>query len=211
MLEKYSIPKPNHPNQFLLNPVSMNFNLSGLYLLTGNSGSGKTLLGRSMANLLPLNLQYSGSILRSNNRSKIKYAPQFATDFFVDHESIISNLKVIALESFFNFESEKSTLLGYLPQFGLTDISERLSVPVKSLSAGMKYRLMLLCSIMKNPEFLIIDEPFASLDEKTSADILTVLLNHHRKTNMGMMIISHLIPENLPDTFERIHLKNGLA
>lgn len=210
-IKNYAVPNPTDSNQFLLEPISAQFSLSGLYLVTGNSGFGKTLLGRSIADLLPLNLEFTGEISSDKNKNKIRYAPQFATDFFIDHESILSNLNVIAAESFFLSDTEKTSLLGYFKLFGLEEISDKLSFPVKSLSAGMKYRLMLLCLIMKNPEFLIIDEPFASLDEKTSSDILNILLDQYEKTKMGMMIISHIIPENLPETFERIHLEKSLV
>lgn len=210
-LDNFSIRLPSDNGTILLDSISQSISMSGLYFLTGHSGSGKTLLGRSLAGLLPENVIAEGKISFSGETKKLLYAPQFATGFFLEESAIQTNFSIIVSQTFRLSQSEKTALLNFLPLFGLEALSDKLNHPVKTLSAGMKYRLMVLCLLMKNPSFLIIDEPFASLDETTASKVLDVLMNVHKTSGMGLMIITHVIPKQVSPDFERIHLEKRLV
>jgi energy-coupling factor transport system ATP-binding protein len=58
------------------------------------------------------------------------------------------------------------------------------------LSYGEKRCLAIASVLMLNPEYLILDEPTASLD-KERIEVLSQVLEELKKKNIGMLIISH--------------------
>jgi ABC-2 type transport system ATP-binding protein len=51
--------------------------------------------------------------------------------------------------------------LGMLEEFGLADVAES---KVKTLSKGMAQKIQIISTLIHNPEFIILDEPFSGLD-----------------------------------------------
>lgn len=186
----------------LLQPFTKSIDLSTINFLVGRSGIGKSLLGKSLAGFRFPELSYDGKINFHQNLT-IYYAPQFATDYFIESSSIATNMNLI-LSSV--HQNKKENFFTLLDRFELSELKEKLSFPVNTCSSGMKYRLMLAFLILKNPDCLIIDEPFASLDKKTSELIFHQLLDFHHKHKIGMVFITHVLPNHITNPFEIIEL-----
>jgi heme exporter protein A len=149
----------------VLSNISQQINEGECLVVTGPNGSGKTTLLRIMAGLLRPN---AGSV------------QFFLKDSILEGEKLRRNLSLVSpdlvlydeltalenLEFFSRVQDcrfERKELQERLSEFGLIDRGDDL---VGSFSSGMKQRLKYLYALLKEPKFLLLDEPTANLDEE---------------------------------------------
>lgn len=70
----------------------------------------------------------------------------------------------------------------------ITDLAER---EINTLSGGEKQRVMLACQIARDPDWLLLDEPFASLDDDTAGLIRERLVTLHKTRGTGILAVDH--------------------
>ena len=153
--------------------------------LSGSSGSGKSLLLRTLAGLDVIESGLSGETGTINfdgislhdwempeYRTKVSYIPQ--NPVFFD-ETVETNLKrAFQLKAHQHRRYDQKQILAWLEQFslptvagnssGVGDYSEFLQRPAKELSGGEAQITALLRVLQLEPQVLLLDEPTASLD-----------------------------------------------
>jgi NitT/TauT family transport system ATP-binding protein len=75
---------------------------------------------------------------------------------------------------------------------GLRDFADRLP---EELSGGMKQRVAIARGLVRNPRVLLMDEPFAALDEQTRTRMWQELLKIHARTRATILFITHSLIE----------------
>lgn len=139
----------------------------GVYGLLGPNGSGKSTLMNILAGNLPQssgNILYDGKDIRALGdafKEKLGYMPQQQT--FYPGFSVEQFLYYMASLRGMNKEKAKERIDWVLKQVDLFDLRRK---KIKSLSGGMKQRLLFAQAILHDPEILILDEPTAGLDPK---------------------------------------------
>jgi oligopeptide/dipeptide ABC transporter ATP-binding protein len=86
-----------------------------------------------------------------------------------------------------------------LKRVGIADPVRRLHDYPHQMSGGMKQRVMIAMALACRPQLLIADEPTTALDVTIQAQILELLSELQRQTNMAIMLITHdlgIVAEN---------------
>lgn len=150
--------------------LSLHLCRSEIVCLSGPSGSGKTRLLRALADLDDV----SGSV-HLNQRSSKQFSPQGWRAQVMLVPARPRWWLASAQAHFARDMEEQAQLLGLNPQ--------RLGAPISELSTGEQARAALLRALAREPQILLLDEPTASLDHKTTQATETLLeswLNPHR-------------------------------
>jgi heme exporter protein A len=139
----------------VLRGVDVDLADSGFLVVTGPNGSGKTTLLRILAGLT------------APTRGRLEVAVDRARLGYLAHEPLVYR-ELTALENLELFGRlyrvpERRERVGMLlERFGLWDArNER----VAAYSRGMQQRLALCRTLLHEPELLVLDEPYAGLDE----------------------------------------------
>ena len=146
-------------------------------------------------------------------RSKmgIGYLPQEVSVF--RKLSVEDNIKAILEMSKFTKEEQKNKLEDLINEFGLNHVRKNLG---RNLSGGEKRRTEIARCLANNPDFILLDEPFAGVDPIAVEDIQRIVLQMKKK-NIGILITDHNVQETLSIVdrayllFEGKILKDGTA
>ena len=177
-----------------LDDISFSVNAEQFICVLGPSGCGKTTLLRVLAGLLPTT---QGEVLFGNSSLK---APRhgvgmvFQKATLMPWRTVLENI-LLPLEIQHvprNEAMEKAQALVEL--VGLTGFED--SLP-RDLSGGMAQRVAIARALIHEPDLLLLDEPFGSLDALTRERMgseLTRIWQARRKT---VIMVTHSISESL--------------
>lgn len=166
------------PEVKLFNGLNMEFKRGQLSVIDWSSGAGKTTLARLLLKFLQPEsgeITIDGVSLAEINTAELRaitgYKPQ--ADFFFAG-SIRENLLVAKSDA---TESDilKALQLCCAEEFVLSragDLEAQLSDGAMNLSEGQRQRLAMARAVLKDPGILILDEPFAAIDQKTAEKIM---------------------------------------
>lgn len=166
----------------------------GEYLgIIGPNGSGKTTLLKSVLGLIPITageIQIMGGPI-SKNRTKIGYVPQLS---HANRKFPITVLDVVTSGRINNkitpFYKHKKTDYEIaekeLAFVGLKDFGRR---SIDELSGGQFQKVLLARALAMDPDILILDEPTANVDAKSSSDIYELL--HEFNRDKTVILVTH--------------------
>lgn len=177
----------------LFSNLSITFEAGKVYALIGSSGSGKTTLMNMIGKLE----SYDGTIFY-RNRDLASYR---STDFFrhelgylfqnfglIEDQTIEENLKLGLIGQKLSKNEQHKKEEQALERVGLSYL--KLDKPIFELSGGEAQRVALAKLILKDPPFILADEPTASIDPMTSQLIMEILLSL-RAPNRLIVIATH--------------------
>lgn len=169
-----------------------------IFGLIGRNGAGKTTIIRMMMNIyLPDagEIDLRGTRVGQDFRNISGYLPE--------ERGLYKKMKVMDLLLFFaeikgkTGKDVKEKALGYLERFSL---QERKASRIEDLSKGNQQKVQFIATILHDPEFIILDEPFAGLDPVNTNILKDIILQLKRR---GKVIIfsTHLMDfaENMCD------------
>ena len=186
----------------LIKNLSFKVKKGEILFISGKSGLGKSTLLDLISGFHDNNLIWTGKIYlnklditnASIQNKKIGYMLQ---DYFLFPHFNVKNNLIFSLPK--QTRNKKEQVLDYLKQINMVEFSDHYP---SQLSGGQKARIACLRAIISNPNALLLDEPFSSLDKKTMKSFQNFLFDCVKKLNIPCVIVSHRQIKNLNNSFE---------
>ena len=180
--------------------VTLNIYKGETLSLVGESGCGKTTLGRTILGVYP---KTSGEILyqgQDREKASAQQKKQFQKDnqmIFQDPYSCLDPRMSIGsiieegMKVHFSMNSSQR-------QKRCQELLERVGLPREmvsrfphELSGGQRQRIGIARALATEPEFIVCDEPIAALDSSIQAQVINLLMDLQKELGLTYLFISH--------------------
>jgi NitT/TauT family transport system ATP-binding protein len=165
--------------------------------LLGPSGCGKSTLLKLIAGLASPS---SGTIDWPQSSYTAEGTPEPALGFVFQEPTLLpwrttaDNVFLPLLLAAVNKQEARERVDEALAQVGLTGFTE--SYP-RQLSGGMKMRVSIARALVTRPKILLMDEPFAALDEITRTKLNDELLQLFARQKLTVIFVTHSVYESV--------------
>lgn len=208
-----------YKNRTVVNGVSFEVKQGEIVGLLGPNGAGKTtsfymvvgMIKPNAGNIFLNDNNITGEPMYKRAQLGIGYLPQEPSVF--RKLSVEDNIKAILEMTRLNKTEQKEKLEILIEEFGLGHVRKNIG---DRLSGGERRRTEIARCLAVDPNFILLDEPFAGVDPIAVEDIQSVVLKLKEK-NIGILITDHNVHETLSITerayllFEGNILKSGSA
>ncbi len=180
--------------------VSLTVHSNEIVGLLGPNGAGKTTSFYMLVGLVKAD---SGQIfyddkdvtlypMHERARLGIGYLPQEASVF--RKLSVADNLRaVLELRKELSKAQREIIVDELLEEFSITHIRDNIGM---GLSGGERRRVEIARALATDPEFILLDEPFAGVDPLSVLEIQEII-SHLKERNIGVLITEHNVRETL--------------
>ena len=159
-------------------------------LVFGPNGAGKTTLMRTLASLVRPS---AGQVWFGGREIHKVSATAKAAIGFLSHATFLypdltARENLAFTGKLFGLAQLDRKVDAALERFGVAD---RASAPVRELSRGLQQRVALARTLLHDPQFLLLDEPFTGLDTRSSATLQEFLSRTTRDEGKALVFSTH--------------------
>jgi lipopolysaccharide export system ATP-binding protein len=168
--------------------------------LLGPNGAGKTTCFYMIAGLIkPLRgrvfidgKDITRYAMHDRAKAGIGYLPQEASVF--RKLSVMDNiLAILETRPRLNRKQRLAKARSLLEEFNVTHLRKSLGI---ALSGGERRRVEIARALATDPDFILLDEPFAGVDPVSVSDIKRIIV-HLKERGIGVLITDHNVRETL--------------
>ncbi|WP_077620313.1 ABC transporter ATP-binding protein [Bacillus sinesaloumensis] len=189
-------------NVEVLKDISFEVFKGEIMAILGPNGAGKST---TIRNIMGIMYPDEGSVTFQGH----KEIPRNTIGYLPEERGLYKNVKVMDILLYFAelkdypLKKAKERALAYLKKFGLEG---KENSSVEELSKGMGQKVQFIASILHEPEFLILDEPFSGLDP-VSQELFKEEIRSLAKNGTAILLSSHQmnLVEEMCDRLFLIH------
>jgi NitT/TauT family transport system ATP-binding protein len=177
-----------------LGPLDLDVRKGAFVSLVGPSGCGKSTALRIVAGLAA---PTAGSVRLAHHESRTgadRVGFVFQEPTLMPWTSVRENVRLPLLLAHVPETDSDARVMEALSRVGLAEFAG--SYP-RELSGGMKMRVSLARALVTDPDILLMDEPFAALDEITRFRLNNDLLDLWRNLNKTVIFVTHSVFESV--------------
>lgn len=199
-----SVTKQFSSGTLALSDMSLTVESGEFVSLLGPSGCGKSTALRIIAGLGDVT---AGTIDWPSSRINSKGLPEgdisfvFQEPTLMPWQTVFGNVYLPLRLRGSSKAAAKDEILACLDMVGLKDFAD--AYP-RELSGGMKMRVSIARALVTKPKLLLMDEPFAALDEITRQKLNDDVLRLWRDTGITVIFVTHSV-------FESAYLSNRIV
>jgi zinc/manganese transport system ATP-binding protein len=203
-------------NRPAIKDVNLTLERNEIVYVVGPNAAGKTTLLETINGLLPIfkgKVSVLGLDVTTQGRKvrcKIGYVPQ---DFMVEPGEPYTALDVVLMGRYGKIgflqrpeERDRIKALEAMRLFGVEELAGR---SIGKLSGGQQQKVMLARAIAKEPEILLLDEPFSNLDPESRGKIPHLIRQIHEENGLTTIIVTHDIRSMLKQCHRTLLMMNG--
>ena len=199
-------------SRMVVNNVDISVNRNEVVGLLGPNGAGKTTTFYMITGMIK---PTKGDIFLDDNnitndpmyrraRKGVGYLAQEPSIF--SKLTVENNLKlVLEMRKDLSQQEQKEKLDGLLDDFSVSSLRQSKG---GTLSGGERRRVEIARSLCMDPDFILLDEPFAGVDPIAVEEIQSIV-NSLKQRNIGVLITDHNVRETLSITDRSYLLFNG--
>ena len=188
----------------MLKNISFDLKAGKALMLLGESGIGKSLLGKALIRLLDSDFSINADELSFNNACILKLRKNELRQLRSQVGLVLQDAElslypylnmgdlfhlILKTHTKFNKKERKDYAFFYLQRLGFKDIDLLWHSYANELSLGMARRVGLALALLSKPQILICDEITASLDEENREKIIQIL--KELKNTIALLCITH--------------------
>ena len=190
-----------------VNGVSFTANRGEVLCILGESGSGKTVMMRSLLRLLPPRRTQIQGEVRIEGRDVLAMPRSELRDLRGGTVAMVFQEPMTALDPVYTIgrqigetvrrhtgcdrRAARARALELLELVHVPSAARRLDCYPHELSGGLRQRAMIAMALSCNPQLLLADEPTTALDATVQAQVLILLRRLQRELGMGMIFVTH--------------------
>jgi NitT/TauT family transport system ATP-binding protein len=191
VLEMAGIAKVFNGNVTALRGMNLTVNEGDFVSLLGPSGCGKSTALRLIAGLM---VPTSGRINWEGGKEKGDIGVVFQEPTLMPWATVAQNVYLPFRLRGQSYESVKDEIAEILDLVGLGKFPD--AYP-RELSGGMKMRVSIARALVTNPRLILMDEPFAALDEITRQKLNNDLLALKARIGCTVIFVTHSVFESV--------------
>ncbi|MFQ5784711.1 MAG: zinc ABC transporter ATP-binding protein ZnuC [Alphaproteobacteria bacterium] len=161
----------------VLNDVALSVGAREIVTLIGPNGSGKTTLVRVVLGLLKPD---RGRVFRRPD-ARIGYMPQ---RLVIDDTLPLTVGRFLAL----GVRSSRTGIADVLEEVGTPGLAGR---AIQRLSGGELQRVLLARALLREPDFLVLDEPVQGVDVAGQGELYALITRIRDRRGCGVLMVSH--------------------
>lgn len=170
----------DRPEQLVLKDIELSVEEGSFVVLTGPSGCGKSTLLNIVAGL---DQDYLGNVAFAEDDSRLSF--MFQTPRLLPWRTVEENIRLVLEDDCPDADERVAAILD---RVGLGDAAN--AYPER-LSVGMQRRAALARAFVIEPDILLMDEPFVSLDDPSADSLRALLIELWNRRPTTVLFVTH--------------------
>ncbi len=187
----------------VLRGVNLTIEASEIAGVVGESGAGKSMLGKAILGVLPRDVTVTGGAIRLNGTDLLALHPRARRAFLKRDMALIPQDPLSALNPCRTISAQlaevlpkgtadaKMEVIRWLDAVRIPSATKVAKSFPHVLSGGMRQRALIAAAFASRPKLVIADEPTTALDVTVQKDVLHLIREMQRETGVGLMFVTH--------------------